>query len=71
VLPRQIVTRQELLHGAVLSLKYYLLGKQRKFLVPLESQPKGGRPPKVKFLLYGRHAGRTDFWDEARRLSQL
>lgn len=68
-LTRQIVTRQELLHGSVLSLKYYLMGKQRKFLVPLESRPNGGRPPKVQFLLYGRHAGRTDFWDEARRLS--
>lgn len=70
-LTRQIVTRQELLHGNVLSLKYYLLGKQRKFLVPTESKPNGGRPPKVSFLLYGRHAGRTDFWDEARRLSNL
>lgn len=68
-LTRQIVTRQELLHGEVLSLKYYLLGKQRKFLIPSESKPNGGRPPKVNFLLYGRHAGKTDFWDEAKRLS--
>lgn len=69
-LTRQIVTRQELLHGAVLSLKYYLHGNQRKFLVPIESKPNGGRPPKVSFLLYGRHAGRTDFWDEARRIAK-
>lgn len=69
-LTRQIVTRQELLHGTVLSLKYYLLGKQRKFLIPIEGRPNGGRPPKVNFLLYGRHAGRTDFWDEARRISK-
>ena len=69
-LTRQIVTRQELLHGSVLSLKYYLLGKQRKFLVPIETKPNGGRPPKVNFLLYGRHAGKTDFWKEAKLISQ-
>jgi CRISPR/Cas system-associated endonuclease Cas1 len=68
-LTRQIVTNQELLHGAVLSLKYYCLGRQRKFHIPLPGQPKGGRPPKVDFLLYGRHAGKTDFWREARRVS--
>jgi hypothetical protein len=68
-LTRQIVTRQELLHGVVLSLKYYLTGKQRKFLIPLETKPNGGRPPKVDFLLYGRHAGKTDFWQEAKRIS--
>lgn len=68
-LTRQIVTRQELLHGVVLSLKHYLLGKQRKFLIPMENKPNGGRPPKVAFLLYGRHAGRTDFWSEARRIA--
>ncbi len=67
-LTRQIVTRQELLHGTVLSLMYYLAGKQRKFLVPTETKPNGGRPPKVKFLLYGRHAGKTDFWNEAREI---
>lgn len=65
----QIVTRQELLHSEVLSLKYYLLGRQRKLLVPMEGKPNGGRPPKVAFLLYGRHAGRTDFWKEAARVA--
>lgn len=61
-LTRQIVTRQELLHGVVLSLKFYLLQRQKRMLVPLEGHPNGGRPPRVQFLLYGRHAGRTDFW---------
>lgn len=64
-LTRQIVTRQELLHGSVLSLKFYLLGKQKRLLIPLEGKPNGGRPPKVEFLLYGRHAGKTDFWLKA------
>ncbi|MDR0957443.1 MAG: CRISPR-associated endonuclease Cas1, partial [Candidatus Nomurabacteria bacterium] len=64
-LTRQIVTRHELLHGIVLSLKYYLLGRQRKFMVPMQGKPNGGRPPKVDFLLYGRHAGKTDFWKVA------
>jgi hypothetical protein len=67
-LTRQIVTKQELLHGIVLSLKFYVLGKQRRFLVPLAGKPKGGRPPKVDFLLYGRHAGKTDFWKVAREV---
>ena len=67
-LTRQIVTNQELLHGVVLSLKFYLLGRQRKFHVPFPGPPKGGRPPKVDFLLYGRHAGRTDFWKQAKAL---
>jgi CRISPR/Cas system-associated endonuclease Cas1 len=64
-LTRQIVTRQELLHGAVLSLKYYVLGRQSRMLIPMEGKPNGGRPPQVEFLLYGRHAGRTDFWKAA------
>jgi CRISPR/Cas system-associated endonuclease Cas1 len=68
-LTRQIVTNQELLHGAVLSLKYYCLGRQRKFLIPLPGKPNGGRPPKVDFLLYGRHAGKTDFWKVANKVS--
>jgi hypothetical protein len=69
-LTRQIVTRQELLHGAVLSLKYYCLGKQRRFLVPMVGKPNGGRPPKVEFLLYGRHAGKTNFWEIAREVGE-
>lgn len=69
-LTRQIVTNQELLHGIVLSLKYYCLGRQRKFLIPLSGKPNGGRPPKVDFLLYGRHAGKTDFWKVAHEVSK-
>jgi len=68
-LTRQIVTNQELLHGVVLSLKYYLLGRQRVFHIPLPGKPKGGRPAKVEFRLYGRHAGKTDFWKVAHRVS--
>jgi len=64
-LTRQIVTHQELFHGIVLSLKYYLLGRQRKFHIPMPGKPKGGRPAKVEFKLYGRHAGKTDFWKVA------
>lgn len=69
-LTRQIAANQELLHGAVISLKRYLLGPQRKFHVPLPGPVKGGRPPKVDFLLYGTKAGRTDFWDQARAVTQ-
>lgn len=65
-LTRQIVTRQEMLHGVVLSLKFYFLGRQKKFLIPLPGKPNGGRPAKVEFLLYGRHAGKTDFWAQAK-----
>jgi DNA polymerase III epsilon subunit-like protein/CRISPR/Cas system-associated endonuclease Cas1 len=69
-LTRQIVTNHELMHGAVLSLKFYLLGRQRIYHIPLPGKPQGGRPAKVEFKLYGRHAGRTDFWAEAGRVSQ-
>jgi CRISPR/Cas system-associated endonuclease Cas1 len=69
-LTRQIVTHQELLHGIVLSLKYYCLGRQKKFLIPMPGKPNGGRPPKVDFLLYGRHAGKTDFWKVANEVSK-
>ena len=68
-LTRQIVTKHELFHGCVLSLKYYLLGRQPRFLIPLPGKPNGGRPPKVNFILYGRQAGKTDFWQEARMIS--
>ncbi|MCL2745661.1 MAG: CRISPR-associated endonuclease Cas1 [Coriobacteriia bacterium] len=64
-LTRQIVTYHELLHGSVLSLKAYLMGNQRKFHIPLPGEPRGGRPPKVAFKLYGRQAGKSNFWNEA------
>ena len=68
-LTRQIVTRHELFHGVVLSLKSYLDGDSRRIMIPRIDQPNGGRPRKVHFRLYGRQAGRTDFWREARRIT--
>lgn len=67
-LTRQVVTRHELLHGVVLSLRCYLLGQMSRFLVPTVDKPNGGRPRKVAFRLYGRHAGRTNFWPEVKKL---
>lgn len=69
-LTRQIATYQELLHGEIISLKYYCLGNQRKFHIPMPGKPNGGRPAKINFLLYGRHAGKTDFWKVAREVSK-
>ncbi|MCS7093365.1 MAG: CRISPR-associated endonuclease Cas1 [Patescibacteria group bacterium] len=66
---RQIATFHELLHGVVLSLRVYLLGETRRFVVPLPDQPKGGRPIKAFYKLYGRTAGVTDFWEQAKKLS--
>ncbi len=65
---RQIVFRQELLHGIVLSLRSYLLGETRRFLIPMENTPNGGRPKKVTFKMYGRHAGITNTFKEAKEL---
>lgn len=65
-LTRDIATRQELMHGAVLSLRAYAVGKQKKFLIPQEGKPNGGAPRKISWRLYGRHAGKTDFWQRAR-----
>ncbi len=67
-LTRQISARQELYHGSVLSLKHYLLGKQTTFAIPLPTKPNGGRPTKVSFIMYGRKAGKTDFWKVANSL---
>lgn len=69
-LTRQIVTRHELFHGTVLSLKSYLLKSQRSFMVPTVDKPNGGRPRKTCFRLYGRQAGRTDFWKAAHDLAK-
>ncbi len=68
-LTRQIVTRHELFHGVVLALKSYLMENTRRFMVPTIDKPNGGRPRKIPFRLYGRQAGRTDFWKEARLVS--
>jgi CRISPR-associated endonuclease Cas1 len=67
---RQIVTRHELFHGAVLALRSYLEGTSTRFLVPTPTFPNGGRPVKAGFVLYGRQAGRTNFWEEARRIAR-
>ncbi|HET8574594.1 MAG TPA: CRISPR-associated endonuclease Cas1 [Candidatus Paceibacterota bacterium] len=67
---RQLVTFQELLHGAVLSLRSYLQGEPRQFVVPVPGKPNGGRPLKIGYKLYGRSAGPTNFWAEAEKASQ-
>jgi len=66
---RQVVTFQELYHGLILSLRSYLLGNKR-FIVPLPGNPNGGRPIKAGYKLYGRAAGKTDFWPETKEISQ-
>ncbi|GAB4219141.1 MAG: hypothetical protein Fur009_3800 [Candidatus Microgenomates bacterium] len=66
---RQIATFQELLHGIVLSLRVYLDGKTKRFIVPLPENPNGGRPINAGFKLYGHTAGITDFWTEVRKLN--
>ncbi len=68
---RQIVTFQELLHGSVLSLISYMERKSQKFVIPIPNKPNGGRPRKVGYRLYGRSAGLTDFWTEARELGMI
>ena len=65
---RQIVTMSELMHGSVLALRCYLLGEAERFIVPIPGRPKGGRPKKAGYRLYGRQAGRTNFWEEADRV---
>lgn len=50
---RQYVRRKNLLHGIVLALRTYLLGEMKKFVIPVEGIPNGGRPPKVGYKLPG------------------
>lgn len=50
---RQTVRRKSLLHGSVLSLRAWLIGKQARFVVPVEGVKKGGRPVKVGFSIPG------------------
>ena len=66
---RQIVTMSELMHGIVLALRSYLLGLSHRFIIPIPGAPNGGRPIKAGYSLYGRRAGRTDFWQKAKELS--
>jgi hypothetical protein len=56
---KQIASRQELLHGIVLSLRSYVLGETRRFAIPIEGAMNGGRPQKNPWRLYGRQAGIT------------
>ena len=49
--------------------KYYLLERQIKFLVHLPGRLNCSHTPKVNFLFYGRHAGKTDFWKQANEAS--
>lgn len=54
---RQTVRRKSLLHGIVLSLRAWLIGKQARFVVPTEGVRKGGRPIKVGFSMPGSPTG--------------
>jgi len=66
---RQTATFQELYHGLILGLRSYLLGNKR-FIVPFPGKPSGGRPVKAGYKLYGRFAGKTDFWPESRDIAK-
>ncbi len=68
---RQIVTFQELIHGAIIALLSYMERRSQKFVLPLPGKPNGGRPRKSGYRLYGRSAGPTDFWTEARELGMV
>ena len=54
---RQIVLRQELLHGVVLALRSYILGETKRFVVPRIGVRRGGRPLTLAYRLPGRDAG--------------
>ena len=51
---RQEIKRKNLLHGIVLSLRSYLLGETKRFVIPTEGRKKGGRPLKLSFRLPGK-----------------
>lgn len=67
---RQIVTFHELLHGSVLALRAYLTKQAKRFIVPIPGKPKGGRPKKTGYRLYGRSAGPTNFWKTADKVAE-
>jgi CRISPR/Cas system-associated endonuclease Cas1 len=50
---RQWVRRKNLLHGAVLALRSYMVGDMRRLVLPQEQAPVGGRPVKVAYRLPG------------------
>ncbi|GIW63453.1 MAG: hypothetical protein KatS3mg091_255 [Patescibacteria group bacterium] len=64
---RQVVGFKELLHGIVLSLRTYLLSNTKRFIVPMPSKPKGGRPINAGYKLYGGNAGITNFWPNTKQ----
>lgn len=66
---RQTATFQEMLHGVVLALRSYLIGNTKRFIVPLPSKPNGGRPIKAGYRLYGHIAGKTDFWEQTKKVA--
>lgn len=50
---RAIARRKNLLHGAVLALRSWLLGKTRRLVLPVEGPKLGGRKPKQGYRLPG------------------
>lgn len=66
---RQIVSIHELLHGIVLALRAYLLRESYRFIVPIPTKPKTGRPIKAGFVLYGHKAGVIDFYKIAKNIA--
>lgn len=50
---RQEVRRKALLHGVVLAIRAYLLDQQKRLVLPIEGERKGGRPPNVSYRLPG------------------
>lgn len=53
---RTNVRRKNLLHGAVLSLRSYLLGDTKRLVLPTEGEKMGGRPPKMSYKIPGANA---------------
>ena len=49
----QLVRRKNLLHGAVLALRAYLLGQVPRLVLPVEGKRKGGRPPNCGYSMPG------------------
>ena len=50
---RQYVRRKNLLHGAVLALRAYLLNETMRLVLPTEGRKNGGRPVKIGYRLPG------------------
>ena len=56
---KQLVRRQQLLHGICLGLRAYFLGLGKRFIVPQEGEPRRGRSIKTNLTLPGKSAGYT------------